>query len=227
MGTLRQIIKTLTHPFLKRGLTYYYRKPRSYTYSGITVMVHPDVFPPQLTLSTKILLNYISKIDLNYKTFLELGCGSGIISLFASHKGAFVTASDINKTALRYLKNASSQNSLKVTCTYSNLFDAFENKQFNYIFINPPYYPKTPENVKQAAWFCGNNFDYFYALFEQLPQYLNADNKTFMILSEDCKIDHIKTIASKNGITLELILKEKKIGELNYIFKIQKNTPTI
>ncbi|WP_163111277.1 methyltransferase, partial [Acinetobacter baumannii] len=69
----------------------------------ITIKIHPDVFPPQLTFSTKILLDFVNEMNLDNKTFLELGCGSGIISLLAAKKKALVTASDINQTALDYL----------------------------------------------------------------------------------------------------------------------------
>lgn len=223
MGRLRNFIKKITHPFLKKGVEYYYRKPRPYSYNGITTMVHPDVFPPHLTLSTKILLDFISTINLTQKTFLELGCGSGIISLYASQKGANVVASDINKTALKYLTIASKENKLPVTCVYSNLFDALLEKQFNYIFINPPYYPKLPENVKQQAWFCGEDFEYFKTLFYQLPPYLTNKNTTYMILSEDCKIKKIKSIALKNKLVLKLVYQTKKVGEKNYIFSIFKH----
>ncbi|WP_299680784.1 methyltransferase [uncultured Dokdonia sp.] len=220
MGLLRDFIKKITHPFLRKGAEYYYRKPRPYSYNGITTIVHPDVFPPHLTLSTKILLNFMSDIDLTQKTFLELGCGSGIISLYASQKGATVTASDINKTALEYVTKASKENKLPVQCVYSNLFEALQEKQFDYIFINPPYYPKSPESVKQQAWFCGAAFEYFIALFSQLPTYLTKENTTYMILSEDCELEKIKSIASENKLTMELVYQTKKVGEKNYIFSI-------
>ena len=64
MSKLRNIIKRITQPFLKIGLTYYYSKPRKYNYQDIEVLVHPEVFPPHLTLSTKILLDYIVELDL-------------------------------------------------------------------------------------------------------------------------------------------------------------------
>ncbi|GGG27255.1 hypothetical protein GCM10011344_30080 [Dokdonia pacifica] len=220
MGTLRNILKKITHPFLKRGMAYYYRKPRPYSYQGITTTVHPDVFPPHLTLSTKILLDFISDIQLTQKTFLELGCGSGIISLYASQKGANVTASDINKTALAYLTKASEENNLPVRCVYSNLFEELQGNHFDYIIINPPYYPKSPENIKQQAWFCGEGFEYFEALFQQLPSYLSKENTTYMILSEDCELTKIKEIASKNNISMELVYKTKKAGEKNFIFSL-------
>ena len=220
MSSLRTIIKKITHPFLKKGVQYYYKKPRPYSYSGITTIVHPDVFPPHLTLSTKILLDFISQIELTQKTFLELGCGSGIISLYASQKGAKVTASDINKTALEYLTKASEENELPVTCVYSNLFENIKEKGFDYIIINPPYYPKSPENVKQQAWFCGEGFEYFESLFKQLPSYLSEENTTYMILSEDCELEKIKSIALKNKIIMELIFEIKKMAEKNFIFSI-------
>ncbi|WP_299763667.1 methyltransferase [uncultured Dokdonia sp.] len=222
MGLLRDFIKKITHPFLRKGAEFYYRKPRSYSYNGITTIVHPDVFPPHLTLSTKILLDFMSDIDLTQKTFLELGCGSGIISLYASQKRATVTASDINKTALAYLQKASTENKLPVTCVYSNLFEALQEKHFDYIFINPPYYPKAPESTKQHAWFCGEEFEYFEALFKQLPIYLSEENTTYMILSEDCELEKIESIASKNDIVMKTIFTTKKVGEKNYIFAISQ-----
>lgn len=218
----RKIIKKITSPFVKIGAKFYYRKPRKYTYNGLEVLVHPEVFPPHLTLSTKILLDFISELNLQNKTFLELGCGSGIIALFAAQKGAKVTASDINKTALDYLQNASKKNHLKVKTVYSNLFDEVSNKHFDYILINPPYYPKHPKNTKEEAWFCGEDFQYFKKLFQQLPNYLSGNNKTFMILSEDCQIAKIKAIANHNNLILQEVLRTKKMGELNFIFQIQQ-----
>jgi release factor glutamine methyltransferase len=171
-------------------------------------------------LSTKILLDFISELNLQDKTFLELGCGSGIISLFANKKGAKVTASDINKNALEYLKKASEKNKLEIDCVYSNLFENLQGKNFDFIIINPPYYPKKPKSIKEEAWFCGVDFQYFKNLFQQLPLFLSQENQTFMILSEDCEIEKIKKIASENNIQFEIALQTKKIGEVNFIFSL-------
>jgi len=223
MPKLRSILKRITKPFLNAGLKFYYRKPRKYSYRDIEVIVHPEVFPPHLTLSTKILLDFISELNLKNKTFLELGCGCGIISLLASKKGAVVTASDINKTALDYLGKASEKNNLKIDCIYSNLFENLQGKQFDYIIINPPYYPKKTKSIKEQAWFCGENFEYFKNLFKQLPQFISEENYTYMILSEDCEIEKIKSIASENNIQFETVSETKKAGEINTIFSIKQN----
>ncbi len=220
MPTIRTFIKRISKPFLSSWLKFYYRKPRSYSSHGIEVMVYPEVFPPHLTLSTKILLDFISGLDLQDKPFLELGCGCGIISLLASKKGAIVTASDINKIALEHLEKASEKNQLDVSCVYSNLFENLQDKSFNYIIINPPYYPKKAKNIKEQAWFCGEDYQYYEDLFYQLPNYLSSENQTFMILSEDCNIEKITSIAAKNKILFETVFRIKKIGELNTIYVI-------
>jgi len=198
----------------------YYWKPRTYRYENIRIKIHPDVFPPHLTFSTKILLDFVDEINLEYKTFLELGCGSGIISLLASKKGAIVTATDINQIALDYLNINASGNKLAVKAIYSDLFENLEKENFDYIIINPPYYPKNPKNIRQQAWFCGENFEYFEKLFFQLTKQLQSGTQCYMILSQDCDLEKIKAIALKNAVALDVILEKKERVETNYIFSV-------
>ncbi len=218
---MRAIIKRLIFTFFKPWFDWYFSKPRKYSYDQIDVVIYPDVFPPRFTFSTKILLNFIKPLDLKNKTFLELGCGSGIISLFAASKGAKVTASDINPIAINALKEASEKNNLAVTTILSDLFKDIPKQHFDYIIINPPYYPKAPKNHKEEAWFCGENFEYFKVLFKTIDAFISS-NEVLMILSEDCNIKHIKTLASSNGLNVNLKLKKRVYFEKNYIFSISK-----
>lgn len=216
---MRKFIKKISHPFLKFITKIWHSKPRKYSYKGINVLVHPEVFPPHYTISTKILLDFLDGLEIENKTFLELGCGSGIISLFAASKGAIVTATDINDKAIEYLKTSSKQHNLSLNILHSDLFSELHYQSFQYIFINPPYYPKTPKNQKEQAWFCGEDFEYFKKLFFQLSN-RNKKEAIYMILSEDCDLLKITTIASKYNFTLEVIYEIKVLQEKNYIFKI-------
>lgn len=217
---MRNFIKKITHPFFKVVTKIWFSKPRKYSYKGINVLVHPEVFPPHYTISTKILLDFIDTLDISKKSFLELGCGSGIISLFAASKKAKVTATDINTKALEYLKKAAVKNNLPITVLYSDLFSELAGNLFDVIIINPPYYPKDPKTQKEQAWFCGLDFEYFDQLFNQFSK--RKKNETiFMILSEDCDLNKIKSIANSYGFTFSLILEKTKLKEKNYIYQIE------
>lgn len=215
---MRTIVKKIVGPVIQKFHKQWLKKPRRYGYKNISVLVEPGVFPPFLTLSTRILLDFINSIDISGRTFLELGCGSGVVSILAAKKGAIVTASDINQIALDSLQKNAAGNEVELTIVYSDLFANLKNQHFDYIVINPPYYPKNPQSVAEQAWFCGEKFEYFEMLFGQLRPYLTGE--TYLILSEDCEIESIKSVAAKNKIKFELALETKSAGERNFIFRL-------
>lgn len=186
----------------------------------VTVIVHKEVFPPYLTISTNIFIDFIETLALDQKTVLELGCGSGLISIFSAKKGAKVTASDINLTALSYLKKSAQLNHVTLSIRYSNLFKELKEETFDYVFINPPYYQKAPANIKEQAWFCGSDFEYFKQLFLELPTKLTGLNHCYMILSEDCQLEIIIHLAQKENLTVQKVFSKNVAGEENYIFKL-------
>ena len=69
----------------------------------------PEVFHPGFFFSTRLLLKLYQTIAIAGKSFLEPGCGSGLISIYAAKKGAIVTATDINPVAIEFLKKNSRQ----------------------------------------------------------------------------------------------------------------------
>lgn len=218
---IRYFLKYITNPFFKLWFRYYHSKPRYYSYNSLKIKVMPGVFSPKFTFSTRLLLEYLKPLELAGKHFLELGCGSGIIALLAAQKRAIVTASDINSIALAQLKISAKENKLHLNIIASDLFDAIPPFTFDYICINPPYYPKTPQNISEKAWFCGENFEYFQKLFKQLPIYINKHSEVIMILSQDCDIDKIKSIANQNKCLLKRDKKINSFLETNYIFKLK------
>jgi release factor glutamine methyltransferase len=217
---MRTLVKKLLGPLLQKASAFYLKKPRRFSYKGISVIVEPTVFPPFLTFSTKILMDFIAPLELQGKTFLELGCGCGIISIFAAKNGAVVTATDINDTALGALKENAVQNDVGIEILHSDLFANLKGRKFDMIVINPPYYPKNPGTAAESAWFCGENFEYFENLFAQLPDFITAENLVCMILSEDCQIKKIKAIANRNGIAFVTRHETKTAAEKNFIFRL-------
>lgn len=215
---LRDSIKRILHPFLKRWYRYHYRKPQSYSYNGITIEIQPGVFSPKLTIGTRVFLEFIDQFDLDGKTVLELGAGSGLISFFSERKGALVTASDISEAALNGLRKNKEALNARLVVIHSDLFEALPDS-FDYIFVNPPYYPRKAQNEEELAWFCGEEFEYFQRFFEQVSQ-RNSGEEIYMILSQDCDLERITQIANKNGISLEKVYETSKWKEVNTIFRL-------
>ncbi|MBK8502393.1 MAG: methyltransferase [Saprospiraceae bacterium] len=216
---MRRILK----PFLWFVYKWYLSKPRWYHYNGLKVRVLPTVFHPGLLLSTKILLEFISTLDLKDKSVLELGAGSGLISLVAARQGSEVPASDISPIALDSIREGMSVNKLNIGLIESDLFDAIPLQKFDYIFINPPFYPQQPKNLRELAFFCGKNLDYFKKLFSTIGSVINLGSRPFMILSDNCDIREIIKIGSKNAIKMLLVHEVRKRGESLFIYELKFN----
>ena len=216
-------------PIINRLVKLYTSSERNFTFhlsdhsNKISVKVKPGVFHPGLYMSTKILLKFVEGLDLKNKTFLELGAGTGIISILAAKKEAIVYASDISSTATENIKLNINENKVDIKIIKSDLFESFPKVLFDYIIINPPYYTKNPDTEEQFAWYCGNDHEFFRKLFLNLPDFINKDSNVFMILSEVCDIEKIKSIGEGNGFKSDLIQTKTVWGEKNYIYKLEKN----
>src|SRR5688572_20604022 len=97
---MRRIIKRLVSAFLVPFTRWYLRKARVHTHKGIRVIVFPGVFHPGFFSSTHFLIKHLEQNNLKGKRFLELGSGTGLISLWASRAGATVVASELSAKAV-------------------------------------------------------------------------------------------------------------------------------
>lgn len=191
-----------------------------YKWKDITLRIPPGVFHPKYFFSTKYLLKYVLQLDIKNKNLLELGAGNGLISIACAKQGAKVTATDVSKRVIETLHENTKSNKAEITIIESDLFDQIPKQQFDIIAINPPYYPKTPKNELEKAWYCGEHFEYFEKLFYQLKLYLHGETILLMVLSEDCNLEKIFAIAKKNGFNFTLAQSKTFYWEKNFIFNI-------
>ncbi len=203
-------------------LVKYLSKTRVYKYKDICIHIAPQVFHPGFFFSTQLLLQYISNLSLNEKSFLELGCGSGLISIVSAKKGAKVTATDINPVAIDFLTKNAGKNGVNMRIIQSDLFQNIPPQQFDIIAINPPYYKKKPLTNADFAWFCGENGEYFSALFNTLADHIHKDTEILMVLFDGCDMQMITWFASTNGFVLNCVHSKQNVLEKNHIFKIVK-----
>jgi len=215
---LRHIVSHIYKPLLAKYLS----KTRTYRYKDIRLEIPPQVFHPGFFFSTQLLLQYIMKLPLHNRTFLELGFGSGLISIEAAKRGATVTATEINLAAVDIFKNNCIYNNVWPEIIHSDLFDDIPIKRFDVIAINPPYYKKQPLSEKDYAWYCGENGEYFSKLFDTMDNYIHNHSEVLMVLFDGCDMEMITGFAAKRNFVLNCVFSKQNILEKNFIFKIEK-----
>ena len=221
---MKALLRFLVSKFYRPFLQFYLRKERNYCHRNTCIRILPGVFHPGFFFSTKFLLQSMEQFDLKGKKILELGAGSGLISFVTEKKGAEVTASDLSAVAIKGLQFNKENLQSGITIIKSDLFDEIPKQQFDFIIINPPYYPKNPDNESQLAWYCGEHFEYFNKLFSQLSRFVSQSGKVIMILSEECDTLTIERIAAKHRFVLKETERRKFWWEWNFIFEIRTNT---
>lgn len=214
---MRRLIKGILHRTWKPYVQWYLKSPRSFKWGNIRITVQPEVFHPGFYFSTAFLLKYIAGLRLDGLNILEVGSGSGLVSVYCAKQGAQVTACDINPAAVENTRANALSNSAKVNVIESNLLDNIPSQHFNLVIVNPPYYKKDPVTPEDHAWYCGKNLEYFHKLFLQCKAFINGSSELIMVLSDECDIQGIKEIAGRNGWRASL-KKEKLIRwEKNFI----------
>ena len=208
-------------------IAWYLKKERLYRYKGFNLVISKGIFHPAFFMSTKYLYSFVDRKKLEARKCLELGCGSGLLSLLMLRKGGDVTAVDINEraienTILNYKRNKI-QFKKQLQTIVSDAFGNLNGQKFDFIVINPPYYFAAPANKEEFAWYCGENGEYFKKLFSQLPLHTSINSETYMILAESCDLQRINKIAVENGCCMQLVSKKKILWELNFIYKVLVN----
>ena len=211
-------IQFLIYPLI----LWYYRKPRVITKRGIKLWLNESVFHPSFYLSTDLLLDYVISHKLDGKKILELGCGSGFISLYlAKNYRVEMFASDINPKAIKGIIKNAKTNNLTIDIYESDLFSNIPALDFDFILVNPPYFKAPVKSLNQYAFYTGENHEYFLNFFRQIKTYIKKDTKVILILSENVKLHEIKKIASTNFLKLNADQSVIKFGERFDLFILE------
>lgn len=222
---LEQLQKKFSSAFLKPYLTWYLKKERTTSINGFDLIIKPGVFHPKYFFSSLYLFDFVFHLHLTKKQFLEIGCGSGLISLLSFRKNAEVTACDINPAAVDCTRINFDKNFKTISDQFqvfeSNLFDQIPEKKYDVIVINPPYFFKEVKTQDEFAWNCGKNGEFFFKLFSQIHDFAHSSTEIYMILADNCEINKIKSIAKEYNFELELLEQKKIKWEVNYMFKIR------
>ncbi len=218
---MRKIIRVFMDWFYRPLLQRYLRKDRTYTYDNLELVILQGVFHPAFFGSTFAFLEFLKQQSLKGKKILEIGCGSGLLSLEAARMGARVVAVDINPEAVRCTRDNARRNGLQVEAIESDLFTALPAEQFDCLIVNPPYFEGVPEEEASHAWYSGEGHQFFHRFFEQLPQYVKPKGKSWMVLSEVCELARIHRIAEQGRCMMKECYRSQRVFEQFMIYEIE------
>lgn len=149
--------------------------------------------------------------------FLEVGCGTGLISILKALDGLNVTATDINKDAISNTRiNAilhSVENQVSVLC--SDVFDSIVgNHLFDIIFWNPPFVfiPFSPNTFLEKSVF-DLNYSSITKFLNHFADYLSPKGRAFLGFSSTSgDLKHLYNLCNERKITLNLLAKSSLEG---------------
>lgn len=220
-------IRIFARVFIKPYLMCRLRRSTLWRTEDMDLIIRPGVFHPKYFYSTRFLLDYLKKISLRGWKVLEVGSGSGCLSVFCAKQGAMADALDIHPAAVENTLENAARNAVVVNAIISDLFSALPARQYDLLLVNPPYYPKNPLKPEEYAWYCGEDFEYFNRFFTSFRPFVAEEGRVLMVLSETCMLSKIAEVAENYGCGMQVIRSKTIRGEKLYLYAVISMKETI
>ena len=175
--------------------------------SDIEIRERDDVYPPS---DDSILLIESLNVKKGEK-ILEIGCGSGVVSIHCAKNECSVTAVDINPSAVECTKENAQLNDVKIDVRESDLFQNVP-ERFDTIVFNLPYLPVIDEGELAKAWSGGEDgMGPLPRLMTESKDHLDDKGRVVVVVSSLMDQDKLNTLLSRYEV--------RKLGEVPLFFE--------
>ena len=173
----------------------------------IDIKERDDVYPPS---DDSILLIESLDVEQNER-ILEIGCGSGVVSIHCAKYGCIVIAVDINPSAVECTRENAQLNDVKIDVRLSDLFENVQ-ERFDKIVFNLPYLPVIDEGELAKAWSGGEDgMGPLPRLLDEANDHLCENGKVIVVVSSLMDQNKLNALLSKH--------KVRKLGETPLFFE--------
>jgi release factor glutamine methyltransferase len=186
-------------------------EPYITTVLGKEIIVHPGVMSPKYDWSSAFIAKNLP--DMSGKKVLEIGSGTGVLSLFAAFKGAEkIFALDINPSAVRNTQANFERCGLDAsvfTAVESDLFSAIpENAKFDFIIFNAPFHGTKPRDAleRSIADFKYETSERFYA---EAANFLEPEGRILYAFGSMGDLAYVKKLWESNGFSIEKVVEDQ------------------
>jgi len=203
----------------------------SFTFQNMSISLHPEVYEP--AEDTYLMIENIRITP--HQDVLEIGAGTGIISIYCAQRGANVICTDINPFAISLIKKNIDENREKLKGTIKvrqgDLFDCINDKEdFDLIIFNPPYLPTSPEEKKGISSWYAKSFDggpsglmVTKRFILEVKPYLKNKGYAMFITSSFSKKEMLDTIINQSLLNHKVIKDLRCDEEILTIHMLCKN----
>ncbi len=180
------------------------------------------VYPPDE--DSYLMIKSINTKD--YRNALEIGVGSGIISLNLAKKLDQVFACDINPFALRLSKENATLNSIKNLYLFSsNLFSSIKKESFfDLIVFNPPYLPveTPPKNFLDLSYNGGlDGGEYIRMFLNNFGSFLSHNGQAYLLQSSLYPLENTTKYLTDHNFEYIIVNSLKLDFETLYVLEIR------
>jgi len=186
-------------------------------YKDMRLDVPKDVYEP---LEDTLLLAGVIERSALSGTVLEVGCGSGLLSIIMARNGCDVTAVDINPEAVKATKHNASSCKADVKCLVSNLFSNVSGK-FDVIVFNPPYLREAISDDART-WAAGENLELIDRFVGDASGHLKRGGRVFVVVSSLTGLDRVVGMFKKAGFAAKIVAEQKIPWETLFVVSAEK-----
>lgn len=179
---MRSLLGRIPRPFGRRWLLWQSRRAYVRDWDGRPLLVLPGVLDPVATKVGAWLAGVAAEAARPGETWVDMGCGTGVVGLALAARGAVVTSVDIDPQCVRNARANAALHQLPVEVVESDLFAALAGRRFTRVVYNVPFWPGDPEGrAFGRAMYAGAGFESIHAFARAFPAY--AD-EAWVVLSE-------------------------------------------
>lgn len=212
------------HPLARLLQKYRYNRPVVEHIDGVSLLVLPQVIPPKLFRTGAYLARILSPelIPLG-SDVLDMGTGSGIISVVTAAWARRVIAVDINPEAVQCTKTNTVRHGLedKIEVRQGDLFEPVSEETFDRIIFNPPFLKGTPSTAFEQALYSGDTIERF---FNAAKKYLKENGEILLLLSTLADVEQIFATIKENGFSIDLLREKHYINESLMVYRLKPET---
>jgi|GEM_PF-1834098 len=184
---------------------------------NIKLCLFDGVYKPKL--DSFLIAKELVKIIKRNEKVLDIGTGTGILAILSAKKGAFVVATDIDRTSVKCAEYNAFLNNIELDMRVGSLFEPVkEGELFDVIVSNMTSLPTPPdeqydENLRRNVDAGTNGRKYLDPLISKMPKYLKDGGYFLTLHSNFSDIEKTKNKLENLGFKVELKIYECSIGK--------------